>query len=75
MERHLYTFNLCFQKCRKYGISLNLNKCAFKVFSGVTLGFIISKEGKLPNPKKRQTIVYMSPPKNPQQIQVFNGMA
>jgi hypothetical protein len=39
------------------------------------LGFIVSKEGKLPDPKKIQVIVNMPPPKNPQQIQVFNGMA
>jgi hypothetical protein len=45
------------------------------VFSNMILGFIISKEGKLPNPKKIQAIINMPPPKNPQQIQVFNGMA
>jgi len=45
------------------------------VFSGMILGFIISKEGKLPYPNKIQAIVNMPPPKNPQQIQVFNGMA
>jgi hypothetical protein len=45
------------------------------VFSGMILGFIISKERKLPNPNKIQVIVNMAPPKNPQQIQVFNGMA
>jgi hypothetical protein len=39
------------------------------------LGFIVSKEGKLSDPKKIQVIVNMPPPKNPQQIQVFNGMA
>jgi hypothetical protein len=39
------------------------------------LGFIISKEGKLLDPKKIQTIVNMPLPKNSQQIQVFNGMA
>jgi hypothetical protein len=38
------------------------------------LRFIVSKEGKLPYPKKIQAIVNMPPPKNPQQIQVFNGM-
>ncbi len=56
---------LCFQKCKEYGISLNLNKCAFMVFSRMILGFIISKEEKLPDPKKIQAIVNMSPPKNP----------
>jgi len=52
MEIHFQKFRLCFQKCKEYGISLNLDKCAFMVFSGMILGSIISKEGKLPNPKK-----------------------
>jgi hypothetical protein len=47
MERHLQKLKLCFQKCREYGINLNLNKCAFMVFSRTILGFIVSKEGKL----------------------------
>jgi len=36
------------------------------VFSGMILGFIISKEGKLPDPNKIQVIINMPPPKNPQ---------
>jgi len=75
MENHLQKLRLCFQKCKEYGISLNLDICAFMVFLGMILGFIVSKEGKLPNPKKIQAIVNMPPPKNPQQIQIFNGMA
>jgi hypothetical protein len=45
------------------------------VFSKMILGFIISKEGKLPNLKEIQVIVNMPPPNNPQQIQIFNRMA
>jgi hypothetical protein len=45
------------------------------VFLGMILGFIVFKEGKLPNPKKIQVIINMPPFKNCQQIQVFNGMA
>ncbi len=75
MENHLQKLRLCFQKCREYGISLNPDKCAFMVFPRMIFGFIVSKEGKLLDPKKIQTIVNMPPPKNPQQIQVFNGMA
>jgi hypothetical protein len=56
-------------------IFLNLDKFAFMVFLGMILGFIVSKEGKLPNPKKIQVIINMPPPMNPQQIQVLNGMA
>jgi hypothetical protein len=66
---------LCFQKCKEYDINLNPKKCAFMVFSKMILGFIFSKEGKQPNPKKIQTIVIMPPPKNPQQIQIFNRIA
>jgi hypothetical protein len=44
------------------------------VLSRMNLGFIISIEGKLPNLKKIQAIVNMPPTKNPQHIQVFNGM-
>jgi hypothetical protein len=39
------------------------------------LGFIISKERRLPDPKKIQAIINMPPFKNPHLIQVFNGMA
>jgi len=46
------SLNYVFQKCTKYGISLNLDKCAFTVFLGMILGFIVFKEGKLPYPKK-----------------------
>jgi hypothetical protein len=35
------------------------------VFLGMILGFIISKEGKLLDPKNIQAIVNMPPPKNP----------
>jgi hypothetical protein len=52
MDNHLQKLRLYFQKCRKYGISLNPDKCAFMVFLGMILGFIVSKEEKLPYPKK-----------------------
>jgi hypothetical protein len=52
MESHLQKLIICFQKCKKYGINLNLNKCAFMVFTRMILGLIVSKERKLPYPKK-----------------------
>jgi hypothetical protein len=61
MESHLQKLKLCFQKCKEYDISLNLDKCAFMVFSRMILGFIISKEEKLPYSKKIQAIVNMPP--------------
>jgi hypothetical protein len=75
MESHLMKLKLCFQKCKEYIINLNLDRCAFMAFSGLILGFIVSKEGKILDPKKVQAIVNMLVPTNPEQIQVFNGMA
>ncbi len=66
MENHLMKLKLCFQKCKKYKISLKPQKCAFMVFLGLILRFIVSKEGKIPNPKKFQAIVNMPIPINPQ---------
>jgi hypothetical protein len=39
MESHLQNLKLCFQKCKKYGISLNPKKCAFMVFFRDSFGF------------------------------------
>jgi hypothetical protein len=52
MENHLQKLRLCFQKCREYGINPNPDKCANMVYSGMILGFTVSKERKLPDPKK-----------------------
>jgi hypothetical protein len=35
------------------------------VFSRMILGFIVSKEGNLLDPKEIQTIINIPPPKNP----------
>jgi hypothetical protein len=74
MSTHLKKFRKCFLKCKEYGINLNSEKCAFMVCSRTTLGFIVSKEGKILDPKKIKTLIKMPMPKTPQEIQVFNGM-
>lgn len=57
LDTHLSKLWWCFEKCWEYGINLNLEKCAFMVFWGMILRFIISKEGKLLNSKKVEAIV------------------
>jgi hypothetical protein len=64
MDIHFVKLKLCFHKCKEFGINLNLDKCAFLVFSRMILEFIVSKEGKLPNSKKIQSIVQMHVPTN-----------
>jgi chemotaxis signal transduction protein len=44
------------------------------VFSRMILGFIISKERKLLNPKKIQTILNMPPPKIPNKLKYSMGV-
>jgi hypothetical protein len=68
MESHLMKLKFFFQKWKKYKTSFNQEKCAFMVFSRLILRFIVSKEGKLPNPKKVQAIMNMLILINPQQI-------
>jgi hypothetical protein len=75
LSTHLEKLKKCFFKCRENGISLNPNKCAFMVFFGIILGFIISKEGKTFDLKKIEGLVKMLVSKTLQDIQVFNGMA
>jgi hypothetical protein len=43
MEIHLMKFKLYFQKCKEYKISFKPEKCAFMVFLGLILRFIVSK--------------------------------
>jgi hypothetical protein len=42
---------------------------------GMTIRFIVSKEGKLHNAKKVEVIIKMHVPNNPHNIQVFNSLA
>jgi len=42
MDSHLMKLRLCFQKCKEYKISFNIEKCAFIIFLGLILGFIVS---------------------------------
>jgi hypothetical protein len=62
-----------FFNCREFGISLNPNKCAFMVFSKTILGVIVSKKGKVMDPKKVEALINMPIPTTPKQIQIFNG--
>ncbi len=61
LSTHLEKLRKFLFKC----ISLNLDKCAFMVCFGTILGFIVSKEGKILDPKKIEALVQMLVPKTP----------
>ncbi len=58
LSTHLEKLKKCFLKCRGFSISLNLDKCAFMVFSGTILGFLVFKENKVMDPKKVEAHSY-----------------
>jgi hypothetical protein len=67
-KTHLAKLQLCFDKWREFGINLNIEKCMFLVYSGVILGYVVSKARKLPNPKNILAIVNMLAPKTIENI-------
>ena len=72
---HPSKLQFCFEKCRKFGISLNLEKSLMMVISSVILEHVVSQDGKFPNPKKIQAIQDMPKPQRHVDVQVFNGLA
>jgi len=68
LDTHLPKLRLCFDKCKKFGMSLNLEKYMFFMHSCIILGYVVSKEDKLLNPKKILIIIHMPTPKTPKDI-------
>ena len=59
---HLAHLRRVFERCRKYGISLNPKKSIFVVTEGKLLGFVVSKQGINTEPKRTQAISQISMP-------------
>jgi hypothetical protein len=62
LSTHLEKLKKCFLKCGEFDINLNLDKCAFMVFSRTILGFILSKESKVMDLKKVEALINMQVP-------------
>eukprot|EP00253_Pinus_taeda_P002984 PITA_02984 len=71
-EEHIYHLNIVFQRCRKYGISLNPKKSLFTMDEGKLLGHIISKKGIRIDPARVEAIQKIDFPHNKKEIQAFN---
>ena len=44
-EEHVFHLKQIFERCQKYGISLNPKKCVFAITEGKLLGHVVSKKG------------------------------
>ena len=67
-DGHLDDLKETFQTLHKYQMKLNPNKCAFGVYSGKFLGFMVSQRGIEANPDKIKAILEMQPPKSTKEV-------
>jgi hypothetical protein len=57
-------FRKIFNRYRRYDISLNPQKYVFAINEGIILGFIVSKDGMMIEPKRIEAISKIPPPHN-----------
>ena len=72
-EEHLIHLKQTFEKCRRYGLSLNPKKSHFAMWEGKLLGHIVSKDGIRIDPKRIEAIETINIPRNVKEIQSFLG--
>eukprot|EP00253_Pinus_taeda_P023309 PITA_23309 len=72
-SNHLHDLNQIFQRCKKYGISLNPKKSFFALDQGKLLGFIVSKDGIYIDPDRIKEISEIPFPHNKKSLQSFLG--
>ena len=72
-EEHLEHLKIVFQKCRKYGLSLNPKKTMFGLQEGKLLGHIILEEGTKIDPKRIEAILQISHPRDIKELKYFIG--
>ena len=70
---HVGHLRQIFERCRKYGISLNPAKSVLGIEEGKLLGDIINKDSVKIDPEKVEAIRKIPLPKNVKTLQSFNG--
>ena len=68
---HIQHLQRTFEKCRRYGLSLNPQKYLFSLDEGKLLGHIVTKDGVKIDPKRVEVIKNISLPRNKKEVQVF----
>ena len=72
-EDHIFHLKIVFEKCRKYGISLNPKKSLFGLEEGKIIGHIISKDGIHIDSNRIEAIMKIGPPRNKKEVQSIIG--
>ena len=72
-EKHIKHLEQVFQRCMKFGISLNPKKSYFSLEEGKLLGHIISKDGIRIDPRRVEAIEKIDLPRSKKEVQSFIG--
>jgi hypothetical protein len=72
-QSHLKHLKNTFEKCRRYGLSLNPKKYHFAMQEGKLLVHIVSKDGVRIDPKRVEAIQTKSLSRNKKEIHSFLG--
>ena len=73
-DQHLAQLEEVFRRCQKHNLKLNAEKCYFAVPEIEYLGYIITKEGIRPDPKKVEAIQRMERPTTVTEVRRLVGM-
>ena len=73
-EEHLQHLEEIFERLRKAGLKLKLQKCSFFKKHIQYLDHLISDEGIQPLPEKLESIAKMPVPQNAKQVKQFLGL-
>ncbi|GFH49966.1 hypothetical protein CTEN210_06442 [Chaetoceros tenuissimus] len=73
-DEHLSQLEEIFQRFENAGLKVNASKCSFGLQEIPYLGYIISKEGLRPDPKKVQGIVDLHKPQTAKEMKSLIGM-
>jgi hypothetical protein len=72
-EDHMSHLKKVFNRCRRYGISLNPKKSIFTINEGKLMGLIVSKQGMWIEPERTEAIAKIPPPQKNKFMQSFLG--
>jgi hypothetical protein len=74
LEDHLNKLRRVLIRLRDAGLTVNARKSSFCALETEYLGYVLSRDGIKPQPKKVQAILALTPPQNVKQLRRFLGM-
>ncbi|GKV17141.1 hypothetical protein SLEP1_g27682 [Rubroshorea leprosula] len=72
-EDHLVHLRKSFERMRQHGLKMNPLKCAFGVFAGNFLGYLVHERGLEVDRNKARVVIEAKPPHNKKELQRFLG--